>query len=130
MEQQQPNSVFNDLVKIIPQTLSILACLYLFYSYKNLHTKSIGIKMIFILSLSDLAFHCGVVIGTFVPSVGVQAIGNLMANIFLRFSIFWASSMSYFLYKLLSAGEDFNQAGYPKKSFAALFTLSCILTFL
>ncbi len=55
-------SYLGEITTLGPHLLSALSCLYLFYSYPKILKKTVGLKMILILSLSDFSLHIGYIL--------------------------------------------------------------------
>lgn len=119
--------VIEKLVAGFPETVSALACLFMFFSYSFIPKKTLGLKMIFVLSLSDFIFHVGAII-ELVSSKSIKVFPAIITNIFFRFSLFWASNMAFFLYKLMTHKSLWNQGLYFKRSLALVLTCAVILS--
>lgn len=99
------------LVKNIPNAISICGCLWVFACYLKASVKTIGFKMILILSISDFMFHTLVIAKYWTDSPSLSTIETFISNAMVRFSLFWASNISFFLYKMLGL----NQITYLRK---------------
>jgi len=96
--------VFSNL---LPGALTCLSCLWFFFKYFFQTNKNIGFSLIFVLTLSDFFFSLTVIISLFFPYSHLGGIYHVAIFISLQFSIFWASAMSYLVYKSLK-NKDFN----------------------
>lgn len=99
------------LVTNIPNALSMFGCLWVFGCYFKSSVKTIGLKMVFILSLSDFLFHSLVIANYWTDSNTLRTIETFIVNAMVRFSLFWASNISFFLYKMIGM----NQISYLRR---------------
>jgi len=85
----------------IPSLASCFACVWLFLNYTKLPRKTIGIKMILILSISDLLFH----VLSLLVNIQQEAFNKLMIghvlNFALTFSTAWPSAIAFLAYSSL-----------------------------
>jgi len=82
--------------------ISILACLYMFYSYHKLPFKNFGAKMIITLSIADFLFHSSSIINAYIPDALIRLLSDFISDAAVRFSVFWSFCIALILYKLLS----------------------------
>jgi len=108
------------LYVILPAGLTWIACLWLFYLYFKTKEKTLGLKMICILGVSDFLFSTSVIV---MKTLQSPLLLKLVACFFyggLYFSVTWASAMSFIVFKSLE-----NQAANPEILFKR--TLGIIL---
>jgi len=108
------------LYVILPAGLTWIACIWLFYLYFQAKERTLGLKMIYILGVSDFLFSTSVII---MKTVQSPPLAKLIACFFyggLYFSVTWASAMSFIVFKSLK-----NQAANPEILFKR--TLGIIL---
>lgn len=95
---------------IVPQIISILACLCFFYGYAKLAKRTTGRRMILILCLSDFVLHVTLLTITLLyndyiegqqPQANAFFYIKIIFNTMLRFSIFWTCYMSLLVYRSL-----------------------------
>ena len=129
----------NLLIGILPSSASILACLGLFYCYYLIPKRTVGLKMILVISLSDFIFHSTAILFDLIPVSSltvvpmdfsstlvymiIHTIEYLNAFGFI-FSMFWACNMAFFLYRPLSMNITINPQLYFSYSLLAMLFLA------
>lgn len=88
------------LFSIIPSIIACLACLVLFFYYLTAKKRSIEASMVFILSVSDFLYSLMNLFPYLFPSFD-DAFFAIIQFFSLYFSIFWASTISFMVYKSL-----------------------------
>lgn len=118
------------IVLTVPQVISISACIWLFRCYQVLRRKTLGLKMILILCISDFIFHV-----IFICNDWTDAIENDMAILWtiiletpLRFSLFWASNIAYLALKSLGGNMNLDPISYAKTSFIVVLVVTLIFS--
>ena len=122
------------LPTVIPHSISLVACAYLFYCYSTIPKKTIGVKMIFIISLSDFVFHVSALILFFCFHLGdssfikgLKEITTFIAECSLIFSTLWACNIAFFLCQLLRMKQISNPATYLNYSLRVMLILTVTL---
>ncbi len=96
--------------RLIPASLSCLACFWIFYRYAIALRKSIGFTLILILAISDLLYSLSIII---FKTISLPITGRALISIsFLTmyFAIIWASVMGYLVLKSLQPKEFYSKA--------------------
>lgn len=112
-------------VKNIPSILSVFGCLWVFGCYWNASVKTIGLKMVFILSISDFLFHSLVIGAYWTNSSSIKTVETFIVNAMVRFSLFWASNISFFLYKMVGLNQTAYLRRHLRWSLLVLMLVSC-----
>ena len=125
----------NTVVLFVVNTISALTCLALFYVYSRISNKSIGVKMVFVMSIADFIFHIARIV-YFLILDPFEEVTALFIFIFflevfcMRFAIFWGCSMAFFLYRLLRLRDVSSLNGYFGRSLITVFLITTILSVL
>jgi len=109
--------------------LTCVACSYIFVKYFQQHRKSLGLTLIFILALSDFLFCLNQVIGHYFGRLMAEDT-NLYVIIYfgcMHFSIGWASTISFLVYKSL-LGRNFETTSVVVKFFFLILAISAAFT--
>jgi len=114
----------------ITNPISILACIWLFYSYIRMPNKTLGAKMIVVLSASDFVFHVMTMLTIFLINSKLIIITATVVGVAVRFSVFWTCNIAILLNKLLSMKEMTNLKNYFNCTFISILILSLILSLL
>ena len=124
-------STLSTLFIIIPNTISLITCLWFFYCYFKTNPASLSFRMVVTLSISDFILHIMILIIFFVPSPTLMTIGIIIVNLALRFSIFWILAIAFFLYRLTNIKKPhYPSAKYFSQSLVATLLASIITTLL
>ena len=122
------------LPTVIPHSISLVACAYLFYCYSTIPKKTIGVKMIFIISLSDFIFHVSALVLVVCLHLGdssfierLQRFILFIAECSLIFSMLWACNIAFFLCQLLQMKQISNPATYLDYSLRVILILTVTL---
>jgi len=119
--------VYFEVITIITfNCISTLACIWLFYQFFSLSRKTLAVKMIFILSVSDFLFHLTNILTMWTFSQEIQNIIIYLLNSSVIFSVLWAASIAYMVYKMLSL-DPINPIRYYKLSLLGIIFLSLLL---
>ena len=112
-----------EYVTVPAASLSCIVCIWLFFRYFKQPQKSIGFTMIVILALSDFIYSIIFLLRQFIGSKLIEEdlLYYIPFSLCLYFSIFWASTIAYLVYKSLQ-GKDYNI-----KNGLKLFTLIVLL---
>ena len=121
----------------IPNGLSLLACIALFYSYSSVSNRAVGLKMIFVMGVSDFIYHLLTVGHDIIVEEYAKTDNDSLKKIIywlqviiqacLHFSQFWACSIAFFLYQLVSMKESFHHIRYLNRSFMLCLGLILVL---
>lgn len=116
-----------DRVVLIPSTIalsiSILACLYLFCHYTTVQRKTIGLKMILILGISDFLGHVFLLTSMWSHLRELTRYMIHADRTIIRFTIIWVSCIAFVIYRFLrDDGVDVSE----KNSRKLLLTLSLV----
>jgi len=117
---------FHEIIRvfsIIILTISISSCMWFQFWYMRLIRKTMALKMIAILNLSNLVFH-GSSIFTMIFPEDFQGIPTLISTSSLGFSIIWISSVAFFVYNSLTKDKIVNQEKYFRWSLFILTSFS------
>ena len=114
----------------VANSLSILACLLLLFSYTKTHKKTLALTMITVLTVSDFVFHIMVALFNWLALLSVNSIEYKILNIAIRFSIFWTCNIGLYLYRLLMMVEGRALIIQFRFSLVLLMALSCGLSFM
>lgn len=120
----------NVLLGWIPNILSILACLVLFWRYWTLDKKTNSLKMILVLAISQLVFHSFIIIAINHQMKSLYDYFAYPAIALLYFSLFWACNMAYFLNRMLILKPVESFFSYCCGSIVTILTISigwCVL---
>jgi len=132
---------FYVVIQTIPNTISFIACIFLFGFYLTSKNKTLDKKMIFVLSVSDFFLHALTLSVIWIfpliftddgedgdddddENAGLETIINVFLIFPLHFSLFWMGSMSYILMKSLSFEQGSSSNDYSKTNLCVL-TLPC-----
>jgi len=119
-----------ELVYSASQVISILACILLLCKYVKFSSKPTALKMISLLTIANIIFHTIALSISFLPeSFTNSVIPPIIVNTSMRFSIFWASSLAFLLFKSPTRNE-FDAKKYYSRSFLASFIISLDLSIL
>ncbi len=112
---------------VFPSIISCSACLWLFLNYYKLSRKTIGLKMILMLSISDIIFHIATLINSN-PSEFIRGpFLNTIQALSKSFSTAWPSAIAYLAYSSLR--QQFSDPKkYYKKSVFLVFIISLIVS--
>ena len=120
----------------IPHSVSIIACIIMICFYRTIRLKTQSIKMILVISVSDLIFHIAMIFVTLLrmslfddtmnsSSVLLKIVvftNAFIINVSLRFSLFWACNIAYFLHALLNMqGASNASTNYKHGAWVTLF---------
>jgi len=108
-------------VTIIPQVISTFAGICFFISYSQLPYKSVGVRTVLYLGISDFLMHITLLALSFSYFKQYNDVFSVIFNTALRFSIFWVSSMSVFMYRALTGQRIIRQERYLILTFIPLF---------
>jgi hypothetical protein len=122
-------TVFNTIITV-PQVISIIACVCLFYSFTKIPKQSLGLTMILILCVSDFIFHIFLTlyIWWYVTQNTIEQATSLIMDCALRFSILWASCISYLVLAAVQQNGMRNPENYSKRSFIFILSLCIVLS--
>lgn len=93
---------FRETIFIIIQIISVLACIWFIKCYKNFSKKTLALRMISILNITYLIFHCAVIIILIVEAnyeTELKTFDKMILSNILRFSVFWACSIVFVVYR-------------------------------
>jgi len=119
---------------IIPQAISTFAGICFFICYFQLPYRSVGVRTVLYLGISDFFMHITLLALSFSYFKQYKVVSSVIFNTALRFSIFWVSSMSIFMYRALTGQGIIRQERYltltsiPLFLFALGSTCACVLT--
>lgn len=113
---------------IIPQAISTLSGLYLFVSYFRTPYKSVGVKTILYLGISDFFMHITLLALSFPYFKQYELEFSIIFNTALRFSIFWVASMAIFMHRALTGQRIVNQQRYLTMTSIPLFIFALAST--
>jgi len=121
------HSTFFDTV--IPSLTSCITCIWLFFNYRKLVRKTVALRMILILSISDFIFH----VLTLMVDFQTEAFNKFMIghtlNFALSFSSAWPAAIAYLAYSSLK--QRFSDPYvYYKWSIILIPLISLVLTFM
>ena len=111
------------LFTIAPAGLSCLASLWILYRYITALKKTVGLTMILILASSDFTFDLGLLLFKIMGDTFSSMNFYQLMIIPLYFTIFWATAMSFLVYKSLR-DKDFES----KKTLLITFLVILLLT--
>lgn len=111
-------------------TLTCVACSYIFVKYFQQRRKSLGLTLIFILALSDFIFCLNQVLSYYFGEFFAGQTNLYVILYFgcMHFSIGWASTISFLVYKSL-LGRNFETNSVVLKFFFLILTISAAFTF-
>ena len=114
---------------ILPNSLSILACIWFFVSFYKLPRKKIGLQMVLILSISDCFYH----FSTLLVSLHVEKFVGLdfqfVMDLALCFSTVWPAAIAYLIYNSLR-DASLDPKNYLKRSLVTAVTISLMIKFM
>ena len=135
------------LSSLLPNAISAIACLFLFCGYFAIPKKTIGLKMIFVMSVSDFIFHISMIFldsryifemnpmqdemdmqSTMTLNLTQKGILAFIGHLCSRFSLLWACNMALFLSKLLSMKEIACTQTYFRQRLGLLFVSAVIIS--
>jgi len=122
-----PITLLDVLAAILPASLSCLGTFWLFYRFLRLISPNIGFSMVLILGVSDLLQSVVVLLDTLIPGMILNKVSNCLFFLSIYFSIFWASSMSFLVYRSIKY-IDFNSKIAFIKTLIFVFILSLLFT--
>ena len=105
--------------------LTCVACSYIFVKYFQQHRKSLGLTLIFILALSDFLFCLNLILSNHFGAFFTEKTNLYVLLYFgcMHFSIGWASTISFLVYKSL-LGRNFETSSIVLKFFLLILTLA------
>ena len=106
---------FEVLTIIVFNSISTIACMWLFLQFFCLPKKTLAVKMIFILCLSDFIFHLTNILTLWTFPAFVLEIILLLLNTSVIFSVSWAACIAFMVYKMLTM-ETINPVRFYKVS--------------
>lgn len=115
-----------DVILTSTSTLSILSCIWFQINYHRKLKKTLALRMIAIISLSNIVCHIAEVLTTFLPEDGGPAASNIF-NIGLLFTIIWSSSIAFIVSNSVSRIRMNNPEQYFKWTLVLFFAISTIL---
>lgn len=118
------------IILTVPQVISLSACFWFFRCFFLLRRRTLGLKMILILCISDFLFHIVCLNNTWmeVDESDVGEVWSIILEAFLRFSLFWASSIAFLALKSLHRDVNLDPISYAKTSFIIVLTITVILS--
>ena len=119
-----------DIAPIFSNAISAIAGFLVLYSYFSLHRKPASLKMIIILSASDLIFHLMLIFKILNLDPYLISTGDTIASMTIDFSMLWAANIAIFLCKSLVEQDQPNAEKWITISFIILFLLCLPLTFM
>jgi len=111
----------------IPACLSCIACIWLITKLLIKKKRSIGIFLILVLAVSDFIFALNDILSYFFPSFFILEANNVYDFVYfssMYFSIWWASAISFLVYKSLR-DKDFDSKSPFLKMLIPILILSC-----
>jgi len=117
----------DDIAITITHPISILSCLFLFYYYFKLPAKSLALKMIFTLGISDFFFHVPYLAISWFPDDDLNWYLSQIIGYAARFSLFWSLNMAYILYRLFTMKGTPDFSKYYKYSLIFLLIFNFLL---
>ena len=124
----------------IPNLMSAISCLILFYYYSKISNKAIGLKMIFVMSFFDFLLSATTI--SYYICLNIDSQSNepgfkrtvlefleYVSEFSLRFALIWACNMAFFLYRLLSMKDMVHPQVYFVRSLLVTIVLSTALAF-
>ena len=124
-------SIFGyDFNYAIPSAIiTCMACFYIFIKYFQQPKKSLGLTLIFILTLSDFIFSLNQLLSYYFADFFATKTNLYIILYFgcMHFSIGWASAISFLVYKSL-LGRNFETSAVIIKAFLIIFGLSVAFT--
>jgi len=114
---------------IIPGTLTCCSCLWFFSKYIRQRLKPVAFTMVLILALSDFIYSMTSLATLFFPNVQWARLYHNTFFISTHFSIFWASAMSFLVYRSVK-GKDFNSNKLIIQTAIVVLVFQCILAML
>lgn len=129
-DQIQSSGVFDSvwINTILPNTLSILACIWFFVSFYQLPSKKIGLQMVLILSISDCFYHISTLFTFLQVEKFIVLDFRFVMDLALCFSTVWPAAIAYLIYNsLIDASLD--PKNYLKRSLVTAVTISLALKF-
>ena len=124
----------------IPNLLSVFMCTKFFVFYFQRPYKTISLKMILILCISDLICHITGSSSLLLTILALRYPEHHLLNVFsnilyvtfeiaFHFSIFWACNIAFFIYKLFKKNKKkLNISNYHLSSSAVLLLLSVVVS--
>ena len=113
---------------LLPSGLTIFSCLWLFFKYFMQKRKNMAFSLVVILALSDFLFSLIGVMTTFFPLTHLSGFYHITLFLTSYFSIFWASAISYIVYKSLKE-RDFNSSALVMKNGVLILIVSSLFAF-
>ena len=132
MEEKSPSQgIFGSvwINTVLPNTLSILACIWFFVNFYQLPRKKIGLQMVLILSISDCFYHFSNLV-TFLNFENIiGSTFSLLVDLALYFSTVWPAAIAYLIYNsLIDASLD--PKNYLKRSLFLTSIVSISIKFM
>jgi len=115
-----------DIILTTTSSVSIIACIWFQILYHKFLKKTLALRMIAILSLSNLICHISEVLITFLSEKMELTLSNIF-NIFLLFTIIWSSSIAFIVSNSVSKVRMNDPERYFKWSLFLFFVISGIL---
>jgi len=122
-------SIMDIIDNLIPSSLTCFSCIWLFFNFFKQTTKSVDFTMISILAFSHFIYSLTSLIILFYPNAKMARVYYNAYFISQHFSIFWASAMSFLVYRSVK-GKDFNSIKLIVKTAIFVFVTQCLLAFL
>ena len=114
-------------VFIIIQIISVLACFWFIQCYRKFSKKTLALRMISILNITYLIFHLTVIIILIIESnfeTELKTFDKTILSNILRFSVFWACSIVFVVYRSILRNGKTNSRIYFKYSFLGVISLT------
>ena len=107
-------------------SISIVSCFYFFFRYFTASSKTLGLRMIVILSLADLIFHISFLTGIWADTTPErEEILVIILRSAVRFAIIWVSCIAFVIFKFL---RDDGVEGSERASRRLLISLIIVTT--
>jgi len=114
---------FLGIFYLLTLIISIVSCIWFQFWYQKLIRKTMALKMIAILNLSNLIYHASFLFSLILPE-DFQEIPILFLDTCFGFSIIWISSIAFFVYNSLIKDKIINQERYFRWSLFILTSFS------
>jgi len=111
---------------VITQIISVLGCLWFIKGYRKFSKKTLTLRMISILNITYLIFHCCVLLFLHIQANyedQLKTFRLILSNI-LRFSVFWACSIVFVVYRSILRNGKTNSKLYFRCSLITVIFLT------